>query len=99
MSKVRGKFFISSININDFFLISNNLKVLTCLKDSIIKKYNMKNLKKVKIIIMQQIIRDLDIRILEINELAFIYNFFKSKNMIDCNFVNTSIKIGCFIDI
>ena len=60
---------------------------------------NVKNLRKVKIIIRCQVTTDLDIKTLKINQSVFIYEFFESENMIDCNFVNISIKTKYIIDI
>lgn len=47
--------------------ISNNSKVLTWLKDFITKKYNIKDLRKVKSIIKQQITKNLNIGTLKID--------------------------------
>lgn len=69
------------------------------LKDFIIKKFNIKDLKKVKTIIDSYVTKNLNIKILKINQLAFIHDFFKSNNIIDFNLVNISMKTKCFIDI
>lgn len=62
------------------------------------KKYNVKDLEKVKIIIRWQVIRDFDIEMLKIDQSAFINNVFKSKNITDYYFVNNLIKAKYFID-
>lgn len=67
MSKTRKKIFLISIYIDDFLFISNSFKVLAQLKDFIIKKYNVKNLEKVKIITKQQVTRDFDTKMLKVN--------------------------------
>lgn len=51
MGKAKKKILIISIYINNFLFAFNNFKVLAWLKDSIVKKYNVKNLGKIKIII------------------------------------------------
>lgn len=56
-----------SICKDDTFFISNNSKVLTQLKDFIAKKYNVKDLGKVKSIIKQQITKNLNIETLKID--------------------------------
>lgn len=51
INKVKEEIFIINIYIYDVFFILNNSKILVELKNPIIKKYNIKNLAKVKIII------------------------------------------------
>lgn len=51
MSKIKEEIFIISIYIENFFFILNSFKILTWLKNFIVKKYNIKDLIKVKTII------------------------------------------------
>ena len=51
MGKAGREILMISIYIDDFLLTSNSSKKLPWLKDSIAKKYNIKNFEEVKIII------------------------------------------------
>lgn len=55
-----------SIYVNNFFFISNSPKPLALLKNAISNKYNVKNLRKVKAIIKQQVTKNLKVEILKI---------------------------------
>ena len=50
-------------------------------------------------IIGWQVTKNLDTKILKIDQSAFIYNFFKSENITNCNFVNILMKTRYFINI
>lgn len=99
INKIQGEILIISIYIDDFFFILYNSKILAWFKNFITWKYIIKDLKKVKIIIGKQVTKDFDTKMLKIVLLAFIHNFFKSKNIIDCNFINILIKTRYFINI
>ena len=88
-----------SIYVDDFLLASNSSKALAWLKDSIAKKYNMKDLGKVKTIIGWQVTRDIDTKTLRIDQSAFICDFLESENMTNYNSINIPMKARCFIDI
>lgn len=51
LGKFKEKIIIISIYIDDFLLVSNSLKALTWSKNTFSNKYNIKDFKKVKIII------------------------------------------------
>lgn len=98
MVKAEGEILMISIYIDNFFLVSNSFKALAWLKDFLAKKYNIKNLGEIKIIIKWQVIKDLNTKMLKIDQLIFIYNLFKSENMNDYNSINILIKSRYFID-
>ena len=98
MGKAGREILMISIYVDDFLLASNSSKALAWLKDSIVKEYNVKDLREVKIIIRWQVTRDLDTGTLKIDQSAFIRNLLESENMTDCNSVNIPMKVGCFID-
>lgn len=81
------------------FFVLNSSKTLAQLIKFITRKYYVKNLRKVKTIIVWYVIRDLNTKTLKIDQLAFIQNFSKSENMIDYNFVNILIKARYSINI
>ena len=99
MGKAEGKILMISIYVDNFLLTSNSSKALAWLKDSIAKKYNVKDLEEVKTIIGWQITRDLDTKTLKIDQSAFIHNLFKSENIANYNSVNIPMKARYFIDI
>lgn len=47
LTKIGGEILMISVYVDDFFLTSNNSKTLQWLKNTITKKYNMKNLGEV----------------------------------------------------
>lgn len=87
-----------SVYVDDFFLTSNNSKALQWLKNTITKKYNMKDLEEIYIIIGWQVTKDLKAGTLKIDQSTFIRNLLKNKNMTDGNSVNIPMITGYFID-
>lgn len=81
-----------SLYVNNFLLISKFCNLIDLIIQNFKSKYNIKNLKEVKMIIDQQITYNFNVEILKINQLAFIQNFLKEENLINCNFVNIPIK-------
>lgn len=55
------------MQVDNLFLISNIIATLNILKKLIVKKYKMKDLKKVKTIISQQITKDIIAYIIKID--------------------------------
>lgn len=90
---------VINIYINNFFFTFNNIPVLVNLKKSLIIKYKIKDIKKVKSIIKWQIIKDLFIKIIKISKSIFIRNLFKEKNLTNCNTLTILMKNGLLIKI
>lgn len=78
--------------------MSNNSQALLWLTDAISKKYNIKDLKEVQIIIRWQVTRDHIARMLKIDQSAFIQDLIKIENMTDCNSINIPIKASYYIE-
>lgn len=70
----------------------NNIAILKKLKIELAKKYEVKDLRKIKTIINQNIIQDLSKRTLKVDHLSFMKDLFKKKNLIDYNTLNIFIK-------
>lgn len=64
------------------------------LKSSLTKKYKTKDLREIKMIIGQQIYRDLTAGIIKINQSAFIQDLVIIEGLTNCNANITSIKAG-----
>lgn len=75
------------------------MAILNKLKKLLAKKYNVKNLGKVKTIIDQQIIKDMAVYIIIINQSAFIRNLVIKKGLIEYNTNVILIKTGSIIEI
>lgn len=75
------------------------MAILNKLKKLLAKKYNVKNLGKVKTIIDQQIIKDMAVYIIIINQSAFIRNLVIKKGLIEYNTNVIPIKTGSIIEI
>lgn len=71
---------------------------LDSLKQILSRKYDMKNLKKVKTIISWQVKRDLGIRKFKIYQSVFIKNLVNKKNLINCNSPTIPIKAKSTIE-
>lgn len=58
------------------------------------KKFNMKDLREIKMIIRQEITQDLIIDTLKIDQKKYIQDFLETKKMIFCHLIVLSVKIG-----
>ena len=85
--------------IDDFLLASNIMSLLEELKRCFAKKYDLKNLRKVKTIIGWQISRDTVLNIMKIDQLVFIKDLVIKKRLIEYNPNVIPIKVGSAIDI
>lgn len=74
------------------------MTIFNVLKEFFIKKYNIKNLGKVKIIIRWQINRNAAICIIKIDQSAFIKNLVIKKKIINYNANFILIKVGFMIE-
>lgn len=72
---------------------------LLSLKESLLRKYNMKNIEDVKTIIGWQVTRDLDTKTLKIYQSAYIWDLLEEKNLIDCNALTILMKARSVIEI
>lgn len=95
--QTRDKITIVSIYVNNFSLALNNITALKKLKIELVKKYKVKNLDKVKIIIGWQIIRNLAMRTFKVSQSIYIRDLLKKENLTNCNFSITLIKAGSTI--
>lgn len=85
--------------MNDFLLILKNQKLVNQIKKKLNNKYNIKNLYKIRIIIRWQITYNLKAKILKINSLIFIQDFFENKKFSNYNLGNMLMKTSSFINI
>lgn len=74
--------------VDDFFLASNTMTILKTLKKLLAKKYKIKDLGEVKIIIGWQITRNIAICIIKIDQLAFIRNLIIKEKLTEFNHLN-----------
>lgn len=74
-----------SIYIDDFFLIANLIKPLNEIKKLLANKYDMKNLKEVKIIIGWHVMRDIVVGTIRIDQSVFIRDFVIKDILMDYN--------------
>lgn len=84
--------------MNDFLLASNNADMLETIKKKLGKKYSIKDLGKVKIIIDWQIPCNLSTQILKINQSFFICNLVIKKSLTNCNSNIIFMKAGSAIE-
>lgn len=73
--------------------------MLNLVKKVVLNKYNIKNLKKIKPIIRFQLIKGYKVKILNINQLAFKYNFIKNKNIINYNIIIILMNVNFYINL
>lgn len=79
-------------------MTSNTIATLGALKQQLLKKYDMKNLGKLKTIIGWQITRDLVWGTMKINQSACIKDLIIKKDLIDSNATIIPMKAGLAID-
>lgn len=76
---------IVNIYIDNFLFTSTTILVFKNLKKNLAKVYNMKDLKEIKTIILQQITSNLAIKTLKISKSVYIKNLFQKDNLINKN--------------
>ena len=86
-----------SVYIDNFLLILNIMGTVKLLKQLLAKKYNMKNIGKVKTIIGSQITRDFAMGTMKIDQSAFIRNLVIKEDLTNCNTSIILIKAGLSI--
>lgn len=89
---------IVSVYVDDFLLASNTMTVLSSLKESLSREYDMKDMGDVKTIIGWQVTRDLSTRTLRICQSAYIRDLLKKENLTDCNAPTIPMKAGSTIE-
>lgn len=85
--------------MNNFLLILNSILAFKNLKKKVLKKSNVKDLKKMKTIISLQIIKNFIIKIFKVSLLLYLKYLLKEKNLIHHNISFISLKVGLFIKI
>lgn len=96
--KRKDKMILISVYIDKFLIAAKHQKSVNLTKKKLKKEYNVKYLEEVKTIIEWQVIQNQELFILKINQSAFIRSIFEEDVMQDCNPVNTTMKIGNFIE-
>lgn len=79
--QTKNEISIVSIYINDFFLSLNAIIIFKVLKKLLGQKYKMRDFKKIKIIISQQITTNLVVRTMKIDQSVFIKDFIIEKGL------------------
>lgn len=87
-----------SMYVNDFLLASNTMVLLEKLKECLAKKYNIKNLGKVKIIIGWQISQDTALGTIKIDQSIFFRGFIIKEGLKEWNANGIPIKAGFTIN-
>lgn len=97
--QTRSEIIVISIYINNFLFAANSMQALNNLKENLSKKYDMKDLGEMKIIIRWQITRDLSTRTIRVSQLAYIRDLLEEENLTNCNAPIILMKAGSFIKI
>ena len=92
-----GEISIVSVYVDDFLLASSTMKTLNALKQFLARKYDTKDLGKIKAIIDWQIKRDTAASTIKIHQSAFISDLVIEKGLINCNANVIPIKAGLSI--
>lgn len=84
--------------VDNFLLKSNTITAFSSLKKSLLREYDIKDIRDAKTIISWQVIRDLDTKILRICQLAYIRDLFEEKNLTNYNAPTILIKARLAIE-
>lgn len=79
-----NRLLIIGVYVNKLILITNQQKIIKQIKEQLFNEFNMKNLGKIKVIIEQKSTRDLQVKILKIDQKTYIQDLLKTKNMSSC---------------